>query len=244
MKKLLTLGLTLAVTATASAQLVRLEVDFIDNKGLVPGDTYRVYAVMENEGDILDAVYGEASAPMRVSASKGFYQHPKGGALSADIQRYDTMSDESLLYDSWVTIGAEDNYMNAVSGFIMEDALADFEDFGLALLLRQQGVDESMVNDRVKSLASDKELTNKQLMDECQISTNDGAWFVTPDKRQAAAGPSKRILLMQLTTHGEVNGLINLHGRTKAVTDSDGNAVGGQEVIQSEGLTFVCSRPR
>ena len=43
------------------------------------------------------------------------------------------------------------------------------------------------------------------------------------DKRQAAAGPSKRILLMQLTTQGEVNGLINLHGRTKAVTDSEGN---------------------
>jgi hypothetical protein len=207
MKKLLTLGLTLAVTATASAQLVRLEVDFIDNKGLVPGDTYRVYAVMENEGDILDAVYGEASAPMRVSASKGFYQHPKGGALSADIQRYDTMSDESLLYDSWVTIGAEDNYMNAVSGFIMEDALTAFDQGG-------------------------------------ELVTNDGAWFVTPDKRQAAAGPSKRILLMQLTSAGDVNGLINLHGRTKAVTDSEGNAVGGQEVIQSEGLTFVCSRPR
>lgn len=207
MKKLLTLGLTLAVTATASAQLVRLEVDFIDNKGLVPGDTYRVYAVMENEGDILDAVYGEASAPMRVWASKGFYQHPKGGALSADIQRYDTMSDESLLYDSWVTIGAEDNYMNAVSGFIMEDALTAFDQGG-------------------------------------ELVTDDGAWFVTPDKRQAAAGPSKRILLMQLTSAGDVNGLINLHGRTKAVTDSDGNAVGGQEVIQSEGLTFVCSRPR
>jgi hypothetical protein len=207
MNKLLTLGLTLAVTATASAQFVRLEVDYIDNKGLVPGNTYRVYAVMENEGDILDAVYGEASAPMRITASKGFYQHPKGGALSADIQRYDTMTDESLLYDSWVTIGAEDNYMNAVSGFIMEEALSAFDQGG-------------------------------------ELSTNDGAWFVTPDKRQAAAGPSKRILLMQLTTQGEVNGLINLHGRTKAVTDSDGNAVGGQEVIQSEGLTFVCSRPR
>ena len=207
MNKFLTLGLTLAVTATASAQFVRLEVDYIDNMGLVPGDTYRVYAVMENEGDILDAVYGEASAPMRISATKGFYQHPKGGALSADIQRYDTMSDESLLYDSWVTIGAEDNYMNAVSGFIMEDALAAFDQGG-------------------------------------ELVTNDGAWFVTPDKRQAAAGPSKRILLMQLTTQGEVNGLINLHGRTKAVTDSDGNAVGGQEVTQSEGLTFVCSRPR
>jgi hypothetical protein len=76
------------------------------------------------------------------------------------------------------------------------------------------------------------------------LSTNDGAWFVTPDKRQAAAGPSKRILLMQLTSTGEINGLINLHGRTKAVTDSEGTPVGAPEVIQSEGLTFVCQRSR
>jgi hypothetical protein len=49
---------------------------------------------------------------------------------------------------------------------------------------------------------------------------------------------------MQLTSKGEITGLINLHGRTKAVTDSDGNVVGGQEVIQSEGLRFVCKAPK
>ena len=207
MNKLLTFVLLLGTTTYASAQFVRLEVDYIDNMGKVPGETYRVYAVMENEGDILDAVYGEASAPLKVSSTKPFYQHPKGGALSADIQRYDTTLDETLLYDSWVTIGAEDNYMNAVSGFIMEDALAVFD----------QGN---------------------------ELLTNDGAWFVTPDKRQAAAGPSKRILLMQLTTIGDVEGLINLHGRTKTVMDSDGNPLGAPEAIKNEGLTFVCQRPR
>ena len=207
MNKLLTFVLLLGTTTYVSAQFVRLEVDYIDNMGKVPGDTYRVYAVMENEGDILDAVYGEASAPLKVSSTKPFYQHPKGGALSADIQRYDTTLDETLLYDSWVTIGAEDNYMNAVSGFIMEDALAIFD----------QGN---------------------------ELVTNDGAWFVTPDKRQAAAGPSKRILLMQLTTLGDVEGLINLHGRTKTVMDSEGNPLGAPEAIKNEGLTFVCQRPR
>ena len=207
MNKLLTFILLLGTTTYVSAQFVRLEVDYIDNMGKVPGDTYRVYAVMENEGDILDAVYGEASAPLKVSSTKPFFQHPKGGALSADIQRYDTTLDETLLYDSWVTIGAEDNYMNAVSGFIMEDALALFD----------QGN---------------------------ELVTNDGAWFVTPDKRQAAAGPSKRILLMQLTTSGDVEGLINLHGRTKTVMDSEGNPLGAPEAIKNEGLTFVCQRPR
>ena len=202
-KTVLTLGL-MAVCVSAGAQVVRLEVDYIDNKGMVPGDTYRVYAVMENEGDILDAVFGEKSAPMRIESTAPFFQHPKGGPLSSDIQRYDTTTDESLLYDSWVTIGSEDNYMNAVSGFIM-----DFTSF-------DQGG---------------------------ELATNDGAWFVTPDKRQAMAPPSKRILLMQLTTEGEVNGLINLHGRTKAELDEEGNLVSGQEVIQAEGLKFVCKKP-
>ena len=147
----------------------------------------------------------EKSAPIKITSTKPFFQHVKGGALSADIQRYDTTTDPTLLYDSWVTIGAEDNYMNAVSGFIM-----DFESFNAG----------------------------------GELATNDGAWFVTPDKRQAAAPPSKRILLMQLTTAGEVEGVLNVHGRTRPVTDADGNVVGGQEVIQSEGLTFVCKKPK
>ena len=208
MNTFFTFGLTMATSMaamTVSAQLVRVEVDYIDNQGQVPGETYRIYAVMENEGDILDAIYGEASAPLQISSTAPFFQHLNGGPLSADIQRYDTTQDPTLLYDSWVTIGSEDNYMNAVSGFIM-----DFDSFNAG----------------------------------GELATSDGAWFVTPDKRQAAAPPSKRILLMQLTSKGEITGLINLHGRTKAVTDSDGNVVGGQEVIQSEGLRFVCKAPK
>lgn len=207
MNKLLTLCLASMTAATATAQVVRIDVDFIDNMGKVPGDTYRVYAVMQNEGDILDAVYGEASAPLKIASTAPFYGHPKGGPLSANIQRYDATQDETLLYDSWVTIGAEDNYMNSVSGFIMEDALVVFDQGGT-------------------------------------LETNDGAWFVTPDKRQAAAGPSKRILLMQLTTAGEVSGLINLHGRTRQVTDSEGNVIEPHGEIKREGLTFICKRPR
>ena len=77
MNKALTLGL-MAVCVSAGAQVVRLEVDYIDNKGMVPGDTYRVYAVMENEGDILDAVFGEKSAPMRIESTASF-NTPRAG---------------------------------------------------------------------------------------------------------------------------------------------------------------------
>ena len=181
------------------AQFSHLEIEEIDNKGLVPGATIRVWAVMMSEGDIIDAVYGEKSAPMRVSSTEPFFQHFKGGATSADIQRYDTEVDPSLLYDSWVTIGATDNYMNAVSGFIM-----DFETFDAG----------------------------------GELATNDGAWFVTPDKRQAAAPPSRKILILQLTTGGDVTGVINIHGRTKAILDDNGNLIAGQDVINEQGIPF------
>jgi len=183
-----------------NAQFIRLDVDEIDNHGIVPGKTFRVYAVFQSEGDILDAVYGEASAPLSITSTKPFYQHPKGGPLSTDIQRYDMSVNPELAYDSWVTIGSEDNYMNALSGFIME--FGEFETSGGELV------------------------------------TDNGAWFVTPDKRQSMAGESKRILLMQLTSEGEITGLINLHGRTKAILENEVQ-VGGGEQIKAEGISFV-----
>ena len=185
--------------AEANAQFVRIDVEEIDNGGIVPGKTFRVFAVFENSGDILDAVYGEASAPLKITSTKPFYQHPKGGPLSTDIQRYDMSVNPELAFDSWVTIGSEDNYMNALSGFIME--FGTFETAG------------------------------------GEISTNNGAWFVTPDKRQSMAPKSKRILLMQLTTEGKIDGFINLHGRTKAVYENE-IQVGGGDEIKVEGIRF------
>ena len=183
----------------ANAQFVRIDVEEIDNGGIVPGKTFRVFAVFENSGDILDAVYGEASAPLKIASTKPFYQHPKGGPLSTDIQRYDMSVNPELAFDSWVTIGSEDNYNNSLSGFIME--FGTFETSG------------------------------------GEISTDNGAWFVTPDKRQSMAPKSKRILLMQLTTEGKIDGFINLHGRTKAVYENE-LQVGGGDEIKVEGIRF------
>lgn len=42
----------------------------------------------------------------------------------------------------------------------------------------------------------------------------DGGWFCYPTDKQAYCGPSKRILLMQLTTKGTITGSICLMGKT------------------------------
>ena len=69
--KVLGLSLMFAVLAvsTLSAQFVRLEVDLVaeHTEGVLAGqNTFRVYAVFENQGDIIDAVYGEKSAPLEI----------------------------------------------------------------------------------------------------------------------------------------------------------------------------------
>lgn len=187
-------------------QFSHIEVDEVDNGGLVAGRTFRVYAVMENEGDVIDAIFGEAGKPLEISSSGSFYQHPKGGALAAEVQRYDIQNDATLGYDSWVTIGLEDNYMNSLTAFPPETTFFNaFEEGG-------------------------------------SLATDNGAWFVLPDKRQAFAPQDKRILIAQFTSTGTVNGLINIHGRTKAILDADGNVESGAQLIQAEGVTFTCGR--
>ena len=166
----------MASLGSAEAQFKSLLVEEIDNKGAVPGRTYRIYAQMEAEGDVIDAVFGDGQDYLEVSSTAPFYQHERGGNSANELQRSDVQTIAGLKYDSWVTIGYEDNYMNALTAFLM-----DFTEF-------EQGG---------------------------KLYTNNGAWFVTPDMRQAAAGPDGKLLLMQLTTEGEVRGVINLHGRTR-----------------------------
>lgn len=196
----------LLAPAFSWGQFSHIEVDEVENGGVVAGRTYRVYAVMESEGDVIDAIFGEAGKPLEISCSGAFYQHPKGGALAAEVQRYDIQNDATLAYDSWVTIGLEDNYMNSLTAFPPETTFLNaFEEGGT-------------------------------------LATDNGAWFVLPDKRQAFAPEDKRILIAQFTTTGTVNGLINIHGRTKAILDAEGNVESGAQLIQAEGVTFTCGR--
>jgi len=186
------------------AQFSHMDVEEIDNGSVVAGRTYRVYAVMENEGDVIDAIFGEDGKPLEISCTSSFYQHPKGGGMAAEVQRFDIQNDATLAFDSWVTIGLEDNYMNSLTAFPPNtDFFSDFENGG-------------------------------------SLKTSNGAWFVLPDKRQAFAPEDKRILIAQFTTTGKVNGLINIHGRTKAITDMEGNVVSGAQLIQAEGISFTC----
>jgi MYXO-CTERM domain-containing protein len=55
------------------------------------------------------------------------------------------------------------------------------------------------------------------------IYTNNGTWFATPDEPQVQE-VGGRVLIAQLTTDGDINGLINLQGKNEDL--SNWNAVG------------------
>ena len=93
-----------------------IEVDLMKSHtdGALAGyNTYRVYAVMENEGDMIMAVYGQDTIPLSIITDGEFFQHQRGGAFSKDVHRYDlrelTDVHPLLAYDSWLTIGYEDH---------------------------------------------------------------------------------------------------------------------------------------
>ncbi|MGF1564196.1 MAG: hypothetical protein ACFCUH_02405 [Flavobacteriales bacterium] len=120
MKKSLLIALAFFTAGISQAQFVQLEVEEVPNNGIVPGKTYRVYAKMQNPGDIVDAVFAEEKNPIEIKSTTKFYQHPKGGALSNEVQRFDIQNDPKLTFDSFFTIGLTDNYNNYVTPFLMD----------------------------------------------------------------------------------------------------------------------------
>lgn len=195
MKKITSLLLLfMFVAGAAQAQFERLEVEEVASfDGYT---TYRVYAVLKNRGDLLDAVFGEQGNPVVVKSTSPFYQNDKGGAMANDIQKAALDQFPKLKYDSWVTIGYDNNYMNSVTffGSMTADSVAIEKDFRTDF---EEGKN---------------------------ILIKDGAWFVTPDQLQARGDDKNRVLLMQLTTKGKITGSVNLHGRWHS-RDGEGNLV-------------------
>ena len=67
--------------------------------------TYRIYAVLPQEGDFLSSVSGEGSFSTQIRTSTSFYQHPLGGATPSTINPLLYAAYPELEYDSYVTIG-------------------------------------------------------------------------------------------------------------------------------------------
>jgi len=111
-----TLSLTIAagslIAGSAMADYTGLSFSGADN-----GDgtwTALIYADFTATTDQLNAVFGDGDDNLLITSTDGFYQNDFGGATSTAINPafYDLFP--SLLFDSWVTIGAVDQTDNAM----------------------------------------------------------------------------------------------------------------------------------
>jgi hypothetical protein len=129
-----------------------IEWDVMDSE-LGIGLTYRLYALVY-PGSQINAVYGDGDFALTIKSSTGFYQNTYGGATSKSInpEMYDLFPE--LRYDSWVTIGLEDNVGN------------------------------NMLDIGIDWTAFEGDVAGGSHNNGGEIWTDNGSWFATPDNAQ------------------------------------------------------------
>lgn len=201
------LFLLLASALSASADFTGLSYEVHATSGV--GTTYRVYANFDDPTDIMQALYCEAPFELSVSSASGFYQDPLGGFLPTGIVPLLYPSFPNLEYDSWLTIGQEDNTIGdpviQIGGAAWNSAILAFENGG-----------DFFANDGVG-----------------------GSVFATPDQVQAIPDAEGKVLIAQLTTTGSWNMVCNIQWRDQAINvfNETGLSI-GYEQVDYAGLSY------
>jgi len=124
MKNIFAMTAALLMGFGASATNVELVVEAVDNGGLVPGNTYRVYAVLPTAQHSLHAIFAANEHVLNVATTGTFFQHQYGSSTTTTLSEAGLMITPSLAFDSWVTVGAESSANNNLF-----DIGIDFTDF-------------------------------------------------------------------------------------------------------------------
>ena len=114
MKNIFAMTAALLMGFGASANNVELVVEAVDNGGLVPGNTYRVYAVLPTAQHSLHAVFAADEHLVSVSTTGTFFQHDYGTATTETLNEAIFGIEPSLAFDSWVTVGATTSSNNGL----------------------------------------------------------------------------------------------------------------------------------
>jgi hypothetical protein len=132
MKHFLPLVFSVLFISTSYAQLTGISVEeyadhsttgIIELEGMI---TYRVFADCSSPLDEISAIYGDAASPLTLSASDSFYQDVFGESYGWIINPAFFSAFPSLEYDSWITIGSENNSVIGTHNTVGLD-MSDFE---------------------------------------------------------------------------------------------------------------------
>jgi hypothetical protein len=114
MKSIFTLALSVFTFAHVSAADVQLIVQKVENGGVVPGNTYRLYAQMPSDDYSLHAVWGDTQHPLMIESTAPFYQHPLGQYSSNGIHQNIIDIAPEIAFDSFITLGYSDSEGNSL----------------------------------------------------------------------------------------------------------------------------------
>jgi hypothetical protein len=111
MKKSLIAVCLMACSSALLANEPHLVVQRVDNHGMVPGSTFRLYCALD-QGQTLQVVYGDQSNPLSIRTEGDLYNHEFGGNTSSAINAFLAEEVPTLNYDSWMTLGFENSTNN------------------------------------------------------------------------------------------------------------------------------------
>ena len=159
-----------------------LSVETFATDGVSGMTTYRVYLNTPNANDFVSAVIGDQDTPLFLNTTTSFYQDALGGTTPASINPmfYTLPGFEGSQYDSWVTIGIEqqpDLGAGETEVSVLVDPNVDSWELGFG---SGGNVDIS--------------------------SPIGGGWYILPSSTNGISGDDQKVLLAQLTTAGEVSG--------------------------------------
>lgn len=112
MKNLFAMTAALLIGFGANANNVELIVEAVDNGGVVPGNTFRVYAVLPSAQHSLHAIFAAEEHVLNVATTGNFFQHQYGSSSSLDVNDAIVGIEPGLAFDSWVTVGADNSENN------------------------------------------------------------------------------------------------------------------------------------
>ena len=168
----------------AGPYCVETEVVQVHTEGVLAGmTTYRVYFIADTASDLVSAVFGDADYPLAVTTTTSFYQNEFGAVTPNAINPILYGFAPELAFDSWVTLGIEQEPSAAEGEGLVGVVSDEAQDWGLAF---ETGGD-IVINTSVG-----------------------GAWFSTNDQTNGIPDVTGRVLLGQFTTDGELGGMVNL----------------------------------
>ncbi|MGB1618243.1 MAG: hypothetical protein ACPHBM_01355 [Flavobacteriales bacterium] len=184
------LSLFLAVAACATAQpllvdgdvCLDVEVAVIHTEGPLAGlTTYHLYATLPGPADVVTTVFGDIEHPTALLTSTEWYQNENGGQFPCanNPLLFDLFPE--LEYDSWLTIGIDGPPDPTLGQDCPQVVMSNGSPFATEFENGQSFVIDDLIG---------------------------SAWFVVPSNTNGLPDEDGRVLLAQLTTDGDLDGVL------------------------------------